>query len=248
MENNYPTSIHNRKCIGPCYEKNKFIIHPINLNFVTGPSNKPFCPTNVYDEVDENGTKYRSFVDECFKTTVTENIQMDILNPNITFNPYMFLSTYYNMDKYNQVIEWLNTNHYLPLKTKLRVIECSWVSFVNDIYIIDDVIVNIYCDFFLENIMTIYEKLFQYIDINESTNKISFGKSKLEINKFNIERINFLKEKLLNEDEVNKFLNRYFEKNKTNLENIELNYMSDKIIKNFIIYLENKITKSIINI
>ena len=97
-ENKYPISKNNRKCVGPCYEPNKFIIHPINLDFVTGNTNKPFCPTNVYEDVDKDGTTYKSFVDECFKVTDDKDSNVDMLTPNITFDSRSFLNTYYNIN------------------------------------------------------------------------------------------------------------------------------------------------------
>ncbi len=249
MENSeFPVSINNRQCIGPCYEKNKYIMHPINLTFVT--NDKPFCPTNVYESKDKTGKKYTSFTDECFKATAndSENDQMDFLNPNINFNPEQFLILYYKIDNYDRTLEWLKNNNHLPLRTKLRVIECTIVKYYNNIYIIDDLIINNYYLLLLENINKIYEKIYKYVDIDSDKKKILFKETKLDINDFIVERINFIKDKLINQDEIGKFINKYLEKSKKDSENIEKEFQKNELIKNFIIYIENKILKSIINI
>ncbi len=243
----FPVSINNRQCIGPCYEKDKYIIHPINMTFVT--NDKPFCPTNVYESTDKTGKKYSSLTDECFKATMSDdNEQMDFLNPNINFNPEQFLIFYYKIDNYEKTLEWLKNNVHLPLRTKLRVIECTIVKYYNNIYLIDDSISHNYYLLLLENINKVYEKLYKYIDVDSDKKKILFRETKLDINDFLVERINFIKEKLINEDETTKFLNKYFEKNKNDATNIEQNFQKNEIIKNFIIYIENKILKSNINI
>jgi hypothetical protein len=249
MENSeFPVSINNRQCIGPCYEKNKYIMHPINLTFVT--NDKPFCPTNVYESKDKTGKKYTSFTDECFKATAndSENDQMDFLNPNINFNPEQFLILYYKIDNYDRTLEWLKNNNHLPLRTKLRVIECTIVKYYNNIYILDDLIINNYYLLVLDNINKIYEKIYKYIDIDSDKKKILFKETKLDINDFIVERINFIKDKLINQDEIGKFINKYLEKSKKDSVNIEKEFQKNELIKNFIIYIENKILKSIINI
>ena len=242
-ENIYPISKNNRKCVGPCYEPNKYIIHPINLDFVTGNNNKPFCPTNVYEGVDDDGTKYKSFVDECFKITNNNETQVDMLTPNITFDHNSFLITYYNINSYEKVIKWLRNNVHLPLKTKLRLLECMWVAHHDNIFIIDSLIINIYNDLFIDNILTIYNKLSNYVDVDQD--KIQFKKTSLPTSKHSIERINFIKEKLINEEEVNKFLNKYFEKNKNDITKLEKYFNTNNIIEEFTNYLLAKLSKSL---
>jgi hypothetical protein len=253
MENNinnkYPLSKNNRNCIGPCYEPNKFVIHPILLKFVTGIDNQPFCPTNIYEEVDEKGNKYQSAVDICFKPTASlldEN--MDILYPNIIFDPKTFLIAYYNINNYQESLDWLNKNTHLPLNTRLRIIECTWISFFENIYLIDKVIVESYQKYFVNKAKDIYMGIYTLIDIDTNKNQILIKKNNLEVNKYNVERINFIIEKLLNEDEINKFLNKYFEKNKDLLKkdhSIANNFETNYILKSLIIYLRNKLENSL---
>ncbi len=243
IDNTYPISKNNRQCIGPCYNPNKFIIHPINLTFVTGPKDKPFCPTNNY-EVNENGKKYKSSVDVCFKETdyINNNqIQMDILNPMINFDHELFLASYYNILTYENLIDWLDKNKNSPINTKLRIIECSWKAFKDKIYFIDLFIIEIYMEYFIENINIFYNKLHKYIDIEKD--KLSFKKTNIDIKTNIIERINFLKDKLLNTDEISKFLNKYFEKYRDNIN--EISFEKKEILQNYINYLENKIEKSL---
>lgn len=249
IDNKYPISKNNRNCIGPCYEPNKFVIHPILLKFVTGTDNQPFCPTNIYEEVDEKGKKYQSVVDVCFKSTSTlldEN--MDILYPNIIFDSKTFLIVYYNINTHDESLEWLNKNIHLPLNTKLRVIECSLTSFFENIYLIDKIIIKSYQEYFINKIKDIYINICTLIDIDIEKNQIIIRKNNLEPNKYNVERINFIIEKLLNEGEINKFFNKYFEKIKDSLKkentignNFEINF----IFKNLITYLKTKLENSL---
>jgi hypothetical protein len=253
MENNinnkYPISKNNRNCIGPCYEPNKFVIHPVLLKFVTGIDNQPFCPTNIYDEVDEKGNKYQSAVDVCFKPTANildEN--MDILYPNIIFDPKTFLIAYYDIKNYQESLDWLNKNSHLPLNTKLRIVECTWTAFFENIYLIDKAVIECYNKYFVNKIKEIYSNLYDLIDIDIKKNQIILKKNNLEMNKYNVERINFINEKLLSEEEIEKFFNRYFDKNKELLKkehNITSNFQINYILKSFIIYLRNKLENSI---
>ena len=250
MENNkYPISKNNRNCIGPCYEPNKFVIHPILLKFVTSIDNQPFCPTNIYETVDENGKKHQTGVDHCFKATANMlDEKMDILHPNIVFDSKTFLSSYYNINSYHDSLEWLNKNAHLSLNTKMRVIECIWVSYFESIYLIDKLIINSYYKYFLEKVKDIYSIIHEYIDIDEKKNQIIIKKNNIELSKFSVERINFIKEKLINEDEIFKFLNKYFDKNKELLKsdkNIGNNFEINYIFKSLIIYLKNKLENSI---
>ena len=250
MENNkYPISKNNRKCIGPCYEANKFIIHPILLKYVSGVD-EPFCPTNIYKEIGEKGDKdYNLFVDTCFKPT--SNIlddNNDILYPNITFDSKTFLSIYYQISNYQESLEWFNNNSTTPIDTKLRILECTLIAFFENIYLIDKIITDIYHKYFINKVKDIYMNIYNLIDIDTKDNKIIIKKNKLEPQNYNIERINFIIEKLINEDEIEKFLNKYYEKNSELLKkqkNIQNNFEINYILHSLIIYLKNKLEKTL---
>ena len=252
MENNkYPISINNRKCVGPCYEPKKFIIHPILLNYVTGRDEQPFCPTNIYKEIGEKGEKdYNLNVDTCFKATanISEEDNNDILYPNITFDPKTFLTIYYEISDYQESLEWFNNNSTKPVDTKLRILECTMIAFFENIYLIDKVIIDIYYKYFINKVKDIYMNICNLIDIDTKDNKIIIKKNKLEAHNYNIERINFIIEKLINEDEIEKFLNKYYEKNSELLKkqkNIQNNFEINYIMHSLIIYLKNKLEKTL---
>lgn len=243
--NKYPISKNNIQCIGPCYEPGKSIIHPVTMQFITGENiNEPFCPTDVIQKIDKTtGEKKTISTNECFKVTANnddEQIQNDYLNPNINFDAEIFLKNYYSISSYDELLQYLQKNNHLPTATKLRLIECMWI-YNKDIFVIDNLIIDIFHEYFIENISLIYNKLFKYIDADSK--KILFKKTDLAKSKFNIERINFLKDKLIKQEEVNKFINRYFEKNKKDKIK-ETIFQKNEILKNFISYLENKIIKS----
>jgi len=243
----YPISKNNRQCVGPCSEPNKFIIHPITLQLVTGPKDKAFCPTNVYENIDEKGKKSRLRVDECFKPTkYIQNEYIDILNPTITFDSNIFLNYYYNIYTYQELLEWLNKNSHLLNTTKMRIIECGFSSFSKEIYLIDEIIIKLYLELFCEHLEDFYNDTYKYIDCGKT---IMFKKNNNKKNKMKIERIQYLERKLITYEEVSKFINKYFEKTIEELKkkNINLNYIFQKqnIINSFSKYLKNKIKKSI---
>lgn len=243
-KNKYPISKNNFSCIGPCFEPGKLITHPMTLEFITNEKD-PFCPTEPYTFMDKEGKKHLSYTDVCFKaSSQAEQIQneIDYLNPNIYFDPEAFLKNYYKIKSYDEALEWLQSNKHLPLSTRLRIIECLW-TFNKQIYVIDNIIIDSYLDFFIENINKIYNRLHKFIDVNTS-NKISFKKNTDDPSKFKVERINYLTEKLVNDTEVNKFLNKYYEKNKDKNYS-EMHFQNNEIFKNFINYLESKIEKSL---
>ena len=244
----YPISKNNKQCIGPCYDAHKYTIHPITMNLIT--SNKPYCPTIIYENEDiVTGKIRRQAVDACNILDKKQNSEQEqeqnqvnyFLNPNINFDPQIFLNTYYKLDSYHEAINWLETKNYLPILNKMRIIECIWLVF-HDIVIIEDIIVMNYLDYFKEyHIKDFYNNLFSYIEI--INNEIFLKKTKLEKKKFSIERINFMIEKLINIENISNFLHKYHENNKNNNNNINLEEQYNKINikKNFIEYLLNKL-------
>jgi hypothetical protein len=245
-ENKYPISINDIPCIGPCYPAGKHIIHPLDFTYITGDHN--FCPTNKYEEIGKNGQTTIKKLAKCHPKDVKHEQEMDsndILTPYILFNPILFLKGFYNLNSLEDILEWLKKNSHLPANTKLRVIECMFLSF-DDIYIIDNIIIDCYKQYFIENIMIFYDTLYKYVYVDDANNKIYLKKNDSDKNKFNIERINFLTDKFINTDEINKFITKFYAKSNDIESNKLENYFTKKnIINNFIVYIENKIEKSL---
>ncbi len=245
-ENKYPISMDDIPCIGPCYPAGKYIFHPLDFTYVTG--DVPFCPTNKHNVLDKNGQTVVKNLSKCHPKDILHEKDIDtndILTPYIVFNPKLFLSGFYNLNTTEEILEWLKKNSYLPLNTKLRIIECTFISF-GELYIIDNIFVDCYKEYFMENILIFYDLLYKYVFVDESSSKILIKKNNLDKNKFNVERINFLTQKFINSDEINKFLSKYYAKSQDlDTEKLQIYFTKKEIINNFINYIENKIEKSI---
>ena len=88
----YPKSVNNRQCIGPCYPKGKILIHPYSLTKMTDHYNN-FCPTYKY--TDDAGNKLQ--IDNCDVSNANpENIKLGMLVPLMSFDCGAFLQIYYN--------------------------------------------------------------------------------------------------------------------------------------------------------
>lgn len=255
---NYQISKNNNVCIGPCYPPGFKFIHPLTMNAIENKKeNKSICPINPYENTDDNGKKEMIFFDECVDdgdnmndANLQKDIVYNLLNPDMLFDHKLFLLKFYNLTSYENILEWLKINEHLPISTKYRIIECMFVVFWKQILIIDTTIINIHIELFTEHISHFYKKICKYIDV--SNNKLIIAHTELDNNEFLVERINFLKDKLINETEVSKFIVKYFENCKKNEEHNKKIFIEKfqkmKLIDNFLLYIENKLKLSITNI
>ena len=251
FEKKYPKSKSGQQCIGPCYKPGTWIIHPVTLDYITN-EDFPFCPTNYYPDPDNPDTLKR--LDECFhpiekpdKTDKTD-IEMNIILPKFGFNCGHFLKIYYKIYSFEQTLEWLKENKYAPQYTKLRLLECSWQSYGNDVNILTDELVEFYVNMIKKSwIKKIYKHIEKYVKIDGD--KIYFSvppksedKSKIS-NEYNVEKINFIIKKIVNKNNIYKFFTKYIKGNKKRWDEIEDHNI--KMQKFLVKYIVNKIKESI---
>ncbi len=217
----------NIKCIDKCKPPRSTIFHPANL--VLTANDASFCAISQFKLNPEK--KRYDVVQNC--NDFTNNIIANFIVPDMEFTPEVFLRVYYNFESYDDVINWLNNNSHTCIDTRIRIIECIWNTFPDDIIIIDEVITNNYIEYFKTKYIKDFFIAFKdFIEISD--NKIYFiKKSKEKDSEHVMEKINFIKDKLITSKHVSKFLMKYFKNND--------NFMSCVIKDTFIKYLENKL-------
>jgi len=235
----YPISVHNKQCIGPCYEPDTFITHPITLNRVT-VKNNPFCPTDIWKS---NDSKVRD-VDLCYVPTKNIDVQttmMNIIIPEIKFGGEDFLKIYYNIYSFENGLEKIEENDY-PYYTKMRILECMWSAYGNNLNILSNRLVFVYENIIKKKwIYYFYGNLKKYVNVTKNQT-IHFSNNTNESNN-KIEIVNFLIKKLITPNNIYKVLEMHINKNKNDwdLAQSHNNEIKIRMTK----YFEDKILESI---
>lgn len=240
----YPKSINNFECLGPCYEKNTSILHPTRFRTTTSVDN--FCPTTEHMGEDPiTGKPIKMYTDRCLNPTHTKDelSANSLLAPRSEFSKEFFLAIYYEITSFEQCMEWLSQNTYVPLKTQIRVVNASLNVFGNNLQLIDDRFVTFFSEYIKKFEMPrIYAKIHKYIGIkNDQILLVESEHNSLKKEDNQIERINYIMVKFLKSDDMQNFLLKYmnaFEGWDTVNDNLE------KIVLSFIEYIFKKITVS----
>jgi hypothetical protein len=238
------SNISNAKCLGPCYYPGVETLHPITLEKYI--SKYPLCHITPIKEKDGQIHASRLCINPTEKNAINNNFEINILTPEIVFNEFNFLKIYYDIYSIEDSLNYIDKYTYLPIYTKIRIINLSLICFGKDIDIIDIRFVDFIIEYIKkQKINYIYVHLHKNIGHNDSEDKIEFvnpSKNNLNKNDFCIERMNYLLLTLINTDEITKFLIKFFKLHKYKFEDIE-NHL-ENIIENLIDYLQNKINIS----
>lgn len=236
----YPKSKKKFQCLGPCYHSKTKVVHPTALEIVTDNEN-PFCPVDEWIYQDEKtGETKKLITDICFQPTERENIsnkemELNILTPYIDFNSSQFLKIYYNIFTFEDSIDWLCRNQHLPLNTKARIVNSSFVAFGESIEIFDARLTDFIIEFIKKKkIQEIYDKLHLYIGIKDD--EILLIQNNLPKTTLCVERINFLIKTFITKEEITKFLTKYFiyKKNKWKEIQHHLDFMMSSLNEYFL--------------
>lgn len=246
----YPKSRNNYQCLGPCYEKATYIIHPTTLEHVTELDN-PFCPVNEWEYINPNtGKSELRITDGCFnpttneKTMSTKEIEMNIILPKIDFSCSHFLKIYYNIYSMETAMDWIDNNKHAPYYSVRRILDCTWSAYgLNDPdYVMDDRIIIYYIDLIKSKWMSdIYKKIGKYVKVDK--NKIYFSNSNDDTD--SIVKINFIIEKLVTHQYIHKFFTNFISYYSKNNDSLIVSY--NKIIKRDLINYFEKIVEKMIN-
>jgi hypothetical protein len=245
----YPKSKNNFNCIGPCYQAGTTIVHPVTLEYVTDRNN-PFCPVRQWEHIDRNtGKKTALTTDICYQPTETKDLsgkefEINILTPNIDFNDAQFLKIYYNIYSYEDAISYVSEKRYLPILTKLRIIDCGLAAYGKELNIVDHRTVDFFVDVMKKTWLDyIYEHVKQYININNG--KIGLNRTLDSQTEDKNIKYNYIKSKFITNDEVFKFLAKYLKHRKDKWDDF-IHHVTN-IRDDFIVYIENKIKNTLSN-
>jgi hypothetical protein len=246
----YPKSKNNIQCIGPCYEPFTTIVHPITLIPVT--NDRPFCPIVPTEMVNEQtGKKEFRMTNECINPTTNkdmadEDLKLNMVIPFVDLDCKYFLKKYYNLFTFEGMLDWLEKKKQSPLRTRLRVIECTWKAYGEELDILDQRITDFYIELIKKKwVAKIVKALDKYIVIEGTGDKqkISLTDKPQDKNsnneKHTVEKINFIMDKFLTRDDIYKFLVRYIKYRKEMWRSIDNHYV--KMLEDLIEYIENKI-------
>lgn len=247
----YPKSKNNFQCIGPCYQPNTSIVHPLTLEYVTDKY-YPFCPVKEWEYVDkDSGNTVTRTTDVCYHPTESKDLsgkefEMNMLVPSIDFNDEQFLKIFYNIYSFEDAISWIDNKKFTsPLLTRLRIMNSAWSAYGADLNIIDHRVVEFYIELAKKKWMAdIYKYLNKYVRISDEN--VLLGEpdeNELTAKDDVVVRTNFLADRFINNDEIYKFLVRYLKYRKEEWPNI-INH-SDNIKNDLIKYIENKIKLTI---
>lgn len=241
--NKNPKSINNRNCLGPCYYPNTYINHPVFLKEHYDKKN-PICPTQIYESKDEiSGKQVEKYFDVCENPTEKEDIMDKNINITASFSGFtkdFFLSHYYNIFSFDDAIEWYINNKYLNLDTSVRIINASLNVFGDNISYFNNIFIEFY-------ILYVKDKHIKYIynEINKNIGKnndeiLIVKENDLNYDDFMVERINYICEKFINNNDVKKFISKFMsEKKKKNILFNEYNDVLFFITMNLISYIKN---------
>lgn len=242
----YPKSKHGKECLGPCYEPNTSVLHPLTLDYVTH-KNMPFCPTEKWEYEDpKTGVKTDVLIDFCMVPTSKEDIgksdiEMNILIPKFDFSCEYFLKMYYKLYSFDKSINYINSKKSSPLLTRMRILECALKTWGNtDQFVITDDLVALFTLIIKKWwIRDIYSELSKYINITDG--KISIGRTVGNNN--TVEKTNYLLKKITDPSLLYKIISRYHTKYSAKWDTIELHLVN---MKKFLMeYLEQKLLQTI---
>lgn len=219
-------------CLGPVYDKGKYIVHPVTLNLVTDLSND-FC---THDIISFNNKSF--FGIPCDKSSFKDK-QLDYSFPEIGFNCGSFLYDVYGIKNMDDGINYLTKSN-LNVYGKLRIVSCIINLYGNSMEVIDIRLIECLLEIFSTIwINDVYKQLRKYIVVKNSSNEeIYLGKDKDDSNN-KIKKIIFIKKKILSVDIISKYVNIYINKNADKWSNTQDHI--EKIKKGFINYIEKKI-------
>jgi hypothetical protein len=147
-KNKFPLSKYKYQCLTPCYPPNKSYLHPYFLELLH-VKNASTCGVFYAKEYDTGKTTFQP-IDECAYNPDVETDDDNVLAymPIFEFNYTDFLNKVYGITNFDDVINWTNNNTHLSKYTIIRVHNCAWKGYGNELENISDTVVEYYYDLF----------------------------------------------------------------------------------------------------
>lgn len=221
--NKYPISKNGYQCIGPCHAPNTYIIHPNTLDiYISTEQNS--CPINstLYSTHNNPDEKKILHMDVCHDPSILQNSLISdigvtsaqhITTPSLTLGPALFLRNYYDIRSFEEGVDWLDRNMFIPYRTRERVFNQLMIKYGDDFSVADHRIVAFIRDIMLHNLSVIFEGIGKYINIQGDKIVITIPKDgdiKPKLNKKQIHLVElYIKTKFIGESEVNHFISKF---------------------------------------
>ena len=106
-------------CFTNCMPENKKIIHPLYLTEIT--SNKPFCLVHT-----------NKFMKQC-SSPENDEIENNIFTPSIGISESIFLSSFYNISSWSELLNYQKKYIKENKNTIRRLLEYAWIAFFDTI-------------------------------------------------------------------------------------------------------------------
>ena len=226
----YPKSISGKQCIGECYYPNVEYYHPQeNIKIIV---NEPSCPVTKYG-------KKNKIYDICAKPTQqiykNNDFKLNSLSKDSKIKTDSFLKGHYEIYSFEDSLNFIYNNN-IPRITKNRIFNMSLEVYGNNIVILDKKIIEFIIKYMIDNIHFILKEIKNYIHINEKTQKIYLSmpdknNNNNNNNNNNIDididtdsdsdtelKIEYIKTKFLIYDKMYKFIMKYIENKKNELD------------------------------
>jgi len=178
-------SIHKQRCIGKCVPPNTPYIHPILLTPYVS-IDKITCPTNPY--VDEE-SKQIVFADECDAGNNNTIQNVNYMVP-LNIDDKNFLELIYNIHSFEESIIFVQEFKNLPYATLDRILNSSWIVFIDEIPLIRNIFTNFYIFFINKFWKSFLIQSFTATEISEIKKKLANNEFMEEIIMKAYERIN----------------------------------------------------------
>ena len=107
------------KCFTKCIPENTNIIHPLYLTEIT--SNKPFCLVHT-----------SNFMKNC-NNPENNLIENNIFTPSLGISEIIFLNSFYNINSWNDLLNYQKKYIKENKTTIRRLLEYSWIAFFDTI-------------------------------------------------------------------------------------------------------------------
>lgn len=132
-------SINGNICLTECYPKNHEYIHPILMNDIKSLTQNTCAIDN----------KNYTYLEDC---RIEDNIkysipkQLEIIFLNIPFDNRQFLSEIYDIHSFDDAIYWTKENLDYPQTTIIRIHNCAWKAYGNNITNLAESVIDYYYD------------------------------------------------------------------------------------------------------
>ena len=237
----FQKSKHNQQCIGPCYQKNTKILHPLYFETATNPD-ESFCPVVKWLKGNDE-----QILDECFEVT-TQEAQvyntMDLLFPYVNFNTQLFLNLFYKIVSYSNGIDWLYNNKHLNINSLIRVYDLIFETYGDTLDVIEftdpkliEILIHIIKVKYLDKLII---KLTNFITIENNEVFLKKNIKKDDDDTIKI-KTNYIIKKYLNVEVLKEFMINYFNNKQHNFSELYSNIVY--LIINYINYIIEQINK-----